>query len=133
MSKTNNISGFFRSLPADYKKAKRKKPQTQEEKNRTLAALVLTGLYREGTYSVARLEGDAAETGITGRVNVNVGAGVGGRGGMELLRDRAVTFLFVRDNVLNLLRHLGADAFERWLEAEGVEEFRKWLESLPGA
>lgn len=68
-------------------------------------------------------------------MNVNVGAGVGGTGGMELLRDRAGTFLLYRDNVVNLLRHLGQDAFERWLAAEGVgvEEFGKWLQSQPGA
>lgn len=118
MAKPNNVAGFLGGLAADYKRAERRKSMTQEQTNRTLAVLVLSGFYRDGTYSVARLEGDAAETGITGRVNVNVGAGVGGKGGMELLRDRAGTFLMARDNVLNLLRHLGADAFERWLSSE---------------
>lgn len=135
MAKTNSVAGFFGELPDDFKKAERRKPMTQQEKNRTLAGLILSGLYRDGTYSVARLEEQAARAGITGRVNVNVGAGVGGTGGMEFLRDRAGTFLLYRDNVVNLLRHLGQDAFERWLAAEGVgvEEFGKWLQSQPGA
>lgn len=135
MAKTNSVAGFFGELPDDFKKAERRKPMTQQEKNRTLAGLILSGLYRDGTYSVARLEEEAGLAGITGRVNVNVGAGVGGTGGMELLRDRAGTFLLCRDNVVNLLRHLGQDAFERWLAAAGVgvEEFGKWLQSQPAA
>lgn len=135
MAKTNSVADFLGSLPDDYKKAERKKPMTQQEKNRTLAGLILSGLYRDGTYSVARLEEDADRIGITGRVNVNVGAGVGGTGGMELLRDRAGTFLLYRDNVVNLVRHLGKDAFEAWLAAEGVglDEFGKWMQSLSAA
>ncbi|MFO0848326.1 MAG: hypothetical protein U0871_07190 [Gemmataceae bacterium] len=135
MAKTNTVAGFFGELPDDYKKAERKKPMTQQEKNRTLAGLILTGLFRDGTYSVSRLEEDAARIGITGRVNVNVGAGVGGKGGMELLRDRAGTFLLCWDNVRNLLRHLGQDPFGQWMEAEGVglDEFGKWMESLKAA
>lgn len=56
MAKTNSVAGFFGELPDDFKKAERRKPMTQQEKNRTLAGLILSGLYRDGTYSVARLE-----------------------------------------------------------------------------
>jgi hypothetical protein len=129
---TVDVGGFYGDLPRDYKKAEPKKSMSQEVKVRILAGLTLTRLFRDGGVTVDQLEQDAAGR-VTGRLSLTLGAGVGGKGGMRVLRGPGGAVLCCRDNVLNLLERLGRDGFEKWLAQEKVAlaEFDAWLQSLP--
>ena len=128
---TNDIGGFFGGLPKGFKMAEAKKSMPQQAKVRIVAGLTLSRLYRDGGVSVEQLEEDAAGS-VTGRLALTLGAGVGGKGGMRIIRNSAGV-LCCRDNALNLLQHLGREGFERWLSQEAVAlaEFEAWLQGLP--
>jgi hypothetical protein len=129
---TTSVGGFFGALPRDFKTAQPKKSMSQEVKVRILAGLTLTRLFRDGGVTVEQLEQDAAGR-VTGRLSLTLGAGVGGKGGMRVLRGPGGAVLCCRDNALNLLERLGRDGFEQWLVQEKVTlaEFESWLQTLP--
>lgn len=132
MSEQSDLNQFCRNLPRDYKTAMHSRTMSQDEKVKIVAAALLTRLHRDGSCTIADLETDLAER-VTGRLGLTLGAGVGGRGGMRVLRDRAGNVIACRDNALNLLDRLGADGLHAWLTAASVDlaAFQSWLASLP--
>jgi len=126
------IGGITMSVPQQFKKQKKRKQMSQQEKVELLAGVVLTRLFSNGTCTIEEL-GELTAGKITGRLNVTLGAGVGGQGGMNLLRSNDGRIMLCRDNVLNLLHLLGPDAFGKWAESETVtsETFQTWFDRLP--
>jgi hypothetical protein len=128
----SDVAALIGGLPRTFKRSEPKKNMPQSEKVRVVAGLLLTRLYRDGGASVEGLEQDAAGR-VTGRLALTLGAGVGGRGGMRIIRGPAGDVVLCSDNVLNLLEHLGREGLERWLAQEGIPlaEFGEWLRGLP--
>ena len=108
---------------------------SQAEKIRRLAPLILERLYRNGTCPLADLEADALAIGLSGRVSLQLGKGVGGKGGLNLWRDDQKGVLCCRDNVVNCSRRFTSDSFNSFLEKLGLteEEFEEWFTKLPSA
>jgi len=108
---------------------------TQEMKCLTLAFLILLRLWRDNACSLADLERDAASSGLTGRISLQLGRGLGGKGGMRLWRnadkDKSVTLC--RENANILLTRLTPEDFQRFCEEVDAtaDEIRQWYGSLP--
>lgn len=129
---TNDLGDFLSGLPTFQVAPPKPKALTQEEKVRRLAGPILTRLFRDGTCRIEDLEADAREHGISGRLSVTLGAGVGGKGGMRAFCDGGQV-VPCKDNVLNCISRLGRERFARWLADAGVElaAFQGWLNRLP--
>lgn len=128
------MSGLFSTLSArSFKKAETTKPMTQAEKVRKLAGLILIFLYRDGVCALDALLAAAREAGLSGRIGLQLGAGVGGEGGMRLFRKKDKGVLCCADNVVNLVTCLGEAAFEAWLQENEItpEAFDEWLNRQP--
>ncbi|MHB8864399.1 MAG: hypothetical protein ACYC6N_18505 [Pirellulaceae bacterium] len=105
---------------------------TQEEKIFALILFILLRLFRNGCCSEADVEADAVAAGMKGRTELQLSCGLGGKGGLLLLRDKK-NVLLCRDNILNCITRLGAARFDAWLAKEGIseEEFGAWFQKLP--
>jgi hypothetical protein len=125
-----SISSYFAGLPTECKTAE--PPLPRAVKVRIIARAALNRLYRHGSCSIKELEADAAGR-ISGRLALILGAGASGRGGMRVIRDRGGHLVLCRDNVFNLLRHLGEWGFKQRLADENVDfaDFEAWLDKLP--
>jgi hypothetical protein len=104
----------------------------QEEKVIELAELIVTQLRRHGQGSVCQLDKEAVAKGLTGRTVLQVGSGVGGRGGLNLFRNRDV-ILGVADNVKNCITKMGGARAKAWMAKEGMtmDDLKAWIASLP--
>jgi hypothetical protein len=126
------IGGKTLTVPQHFKTAIKRKAMPQREKVALLATVIMTCLYRNGNCTIDDLEMQVADR-ISGRLNVTIGKGVGGKGGMNLLRGSDGSITLCRDNVTNLLHILGDDGRNKWAESipVAVEELQSWLDSLP--
>jgi hypothetical protein len=120
---------FFSNLPKFQVAPPSPKSLPQEEKVRRVAGAILTRFYSDGVCRLEDLEADAAKLGVTGRLRVTVGAGIGGRGGLRCFCDAGHVVL-CKDNVLICIDRLGRERFARWLTDNGVElgEFQDWFD-----
>ncbi len=127
------MSLFSTLSSRSFKRAETTKPMTQEEKVRKLAGLILLFLYRDGVCAMSTLLEAAKAAGLSGRIGLQLGVGVGGDGGMRLFRTADKGILCCADNVVNLVRCLGEAAFEAWLQQNEVtsEAFDEWLNRQP--
>jgi hypothetical protein len=109
----------------------------QPVKNGELSLLGLTRLHRDGCCPFEALEADAESAGLTGRISLQLGEGVGGKDGMHLFRGSAREVAACRENVWAMVgwitKGLGAARFAAWLSEQGLteEEFGTWYRSLP--
>jgi hypothetical protein len=128
----NDLNAFFGSLPKFQVAPPSPKAMPQEEKAKRVAGAILTRFYRDGVCMLEDLEADAPKLGVTGRLRVTVGAGIGGRGGLRCFCDAGQVVL-CKDNVLICIDRLGRERFAKWLADNQVElaEFQSWLERQP--
>jgi hypothetical protein len=128
----NDLNAFFGSLPKFQVAPPSPKSMPQEEKARRVAGTILTRFYSDGVCRLEDLEADAAKLGVTGRIRVTVGAGIGGRGGLRCFCDAGHVVL-CKDNVLICIDRLGREWFARWLADNNAElgEFQGWLDRQP--
>lgn len=128
----NDLNSFFSNLPKFQVAPPSPKAMPQEEKTRRVAGAILTRLYHDGMCRLEDLEADATKLGVTGRIRVTVGAGIGGRGGLRCFCDAGQVVL-CKDNMLICIDRLGRERFAKWLADNGVElsEFQGWLERHP--
>src|SRR5262245_7954741 len=92
-----DIGTFFGGLPKFRLAPPNPKSLPQAEKARRLGAAILKRLYEDGTCLIDDLEADAPTLGISGRVRVTLGAGVGGKGGLQVFCDGGHVVL-IKDN-----------------------------------
>jgi len=124
----SEVSSYVAGL-GQFRVAPRKQARSQEEKVAVLCGLVLEALFRAGACPIDGLEAAVIERGFTGRVRVTLGAGIGGRGGLNAFCAGAQVVL-CKDNVLNCVTRLGPERFQQWLQAAGVSlaDFQAWLQ-----
>lgn len=128
----NDLSSFFSNLPKFQVAPPSPKAMSQEEKSRRVAGAILKRFHRDGVCLLEDLEADAPTLGVTGRLRVTVGAGIGGKGGLRCFCDAGQVVL-CKDNVLICIDRLGRERFAKWLTDNGVElgEFQDWLDHQP--
>ncbi len=126
---------MFEFAVSSLKKAPRRRAMTQAEKNRKLAELMIVEFAQRHSCSIDVLEGLAQQAGLSGRIELQLGAGVGGRGGMELFRT-STHVIANRNNLGRLVMDfVGKDRAIELLEQANisVNEFIEWVHSLPSA
>ena len=131
-TKTDGLDDFLGGLP-DLRVAPAKPtPLSQEEKVRRLAGPILTRLYRDGVCRIDDLDAEAPRLGISGRLALTLGKGVGGKGGMKLFLDGGQV-VPCQNNAKVCIDRLGRERLAAWLADNGVsvEQFKTWFKRQP--
>ena len=130
--KTDALDDFLGGLPDLRVAPPKPRPLPQEEKVRRLAGAVLARLHRDGACRVGDLEADAPRLGVTGRLDLTLGGGVAGKGGMNLFLDGGQV-VPCQNNAKVCIDRLGRERLSEWLAGNGlsVGQLEAWFKRQP--
>lgn len=117
----------------EFKFGERQRTMPQAEKVVVLDKIALSECYHKGKCEMPEFVAAAKAAGLSGRITVQLGAGLGGEHGMNVIRDKTGGYRCCRANVGNSIKRLGKQRFAEWLAEEGLtqEQFGEWFKKLP--